>query len=48
MTVWIYVATNKQIGDADHLKVFATVDAANDWFKTLGPPGVAFKYEVSE
>ncbi len=24
MTVIIYVDTNKQVGDADHLKVFAT------------------------
>jgi hypothetical protein len=23
-TVWIYVETNKEVGDADHLKVFAT------------------------
>ena len=24
MTVWIYVDTSKQVGDKDHLKVFAT------------------------
>ena len=23
MTVWIYVNTSKQVGDKDHLKVFA-------------------------
>jgi hypothetical protein len=23
MTVWIYVDTSKQVGDKDHLKVFA-------------------------
>jgi hypothetical protein len=28
MTVFIYVNTSKQVGDADHLKVFANVDAA--------------------
>jgi hypothetical protein len=33
ITVWIYVDTNKQVGDADHLKIFAIVDAANEWFK---------------
>jgi len=27
-TVWIYVNTNKQIGDPEHIKVFATTDAA--------------------
>jgi hypothetical protein len=28
MTVLIYVNTSKQVGDADHLKVFANADAA--------------------
>ena len=28
MTVWIYVDTSKQVGDKDHLKVFATEVAA--------------------
>ena len=28
MTVLIYVDTSKQIGDPDHLKVFANSDAA--------------------
>ena len=28
MTVWIYVNTSKQVGDVDHLKVFANQDAA--------------------
>ena len=28
MTVFIYVNTSKQVGDADHLKVFANADAA--------------------
>jgi hypothetical protein len=28
MTVLIYVNTSKQVGDPDHLKVFATADAA--------------------
>jgi hypothetical protein len=30
MTVFIYV---KQVGDGDHLKVFANVDAAETWFE---------------
>jgi hypothetical protein len=28
MTVWIYVDTSKQVGDKDHLKVFADQDIA--------------------
>ncbi len=27
MTVWVYVDTRKQVGDKDHLKVFASEDA---------------------
>jgi hypothetical protein len=28
-TVWIYVDTNKEVGDVDHLKVFASPDLAD-------------------
>jgi hypothetical protein len=28
MTVWIYVNTRKEVGDVEHLKVFANEDAA--------------------
>jgi hypothetical protein len=28
MTVFVYVNTSKQVGDADHIKVFANQDAA--------------------
>ena len=28
MTVFVYVDMSKQVGDKDHIKVFATVDAA--------------------
>jgi len=48
MTVLIYVKTSKQVGDADHLKVFANVDAAETWFEENDPEGVAFEYEVLE
>ena len=48
MTVWIYVNTSKQVGDKDHLKVFATEVAAEIWFKENDPEGVAFEYEVLE
>jgi len=47
MTVWIYVDTSKQVGDPDHLKVFASQDAAEAWFEQHDPEGVAFEYEVS-
>jgi hypothetical protein len=47
-TVWIYVDTSKQVGDVDHLKVFATDDAAEKWFEENDPLGVAFEYEVIE
>ena len=32
-TVWIYVDTNKEVGDVDHLKVFATPELADEWFQ---------------
>jgi hypothetical protein len=46
MTVLIYVETSKQVGDPEHLKVFATADAAETWFEENDPEGVAFEYEV--
>jgi hypothetical protein len=46
-TVWVYVDTSKEVGDRDHLKVFATPDAADEWFKENDPEGVAIGYEVS-
>jgi hypothetical protein len=46
MTVLIYVDTSKQVGDPDHLKVFASQDAAEAWFAVNDPEGVALEYEV--
>jgi hypothetical protein len=40
MTVWIYVDTNKQVGDREHLKVFASIDAADTWLQENDPEGV--------
>ena len=48
MTVWIYVDTSKEVGDADHLKVFANEDAAEAWFRDNDPEGVAFEYPSSD
>jgi hypothetical protein len=47
-TVWIYVDTNKEVGDVNHLKVFATSELADEWFKENDAEGVAFEYEVLE
>jgi hypothetical protein len=47
-TVWIYVDTSKEVGDVDHLKVFATPELADEWLKENDPEGVVFGYEVIE
>jgi hypothetical protein len=44
MRVLIYVNTSAEVGDVDHLKVFA--NAADAWFKENDPEGVAFVYPV--
>jgi hypothetical protein len=48
MTVWINVDTSKEVGDVDHLKVFASREAAETWLAENDPEGVAFEYEVME
>ncbi|WGS18648.1 MULTISPECIES: hypothetical protein [unclassified Bradyrhizobium] len=48
MTVFIYVNTSKQVGHKEHIKVFASQDAAEKWFEENDPEGVAFEYEVLE
>jgi hypothetical protein len=35
--LFVYVNTSKQVGDADHLKVFANLDAAETWFEENDP-----------
>ena len=46
-TVWVYINAAKELGDdADHVKVFANVEAAERWFEENDPEGVAFEYEV--
>jgi hypothetical protein len=47
-TVWIYVDTSKEVGDPDHLQVFADEVAANRWFEENDPEGVALEYDVIE
>jgi hypothetical protein len=48
MTVWIYVDTSKRVGDPEHVRVFATTDAAEPGSRKTTPEGVAFEYEVLE
>jgi hypothetical protein len=48
LTVWIYVDTGKQVGDTEHIKVFANQDAAETWFEENDSEGVAFQYTVLE
>ncbi|WP_167561361.1 hypothetical protein [Bradyrhizobium sp. AS23.2] len=48
MTVFVYVNTRKHVGDKDHIKMFASQDAAETWFEENDPEGVAFEYEVLE
>jgi hypothetical protein len=42
MTVLVDINTAKQVGDAKHIKVFASIDAAEMWFEENDPEGVAF------
>jgi hypothetical protein len=39
---------SKQVGDVDHLKVFASAAAARAWFGQHDPEGVAFEYPAME
>ena len=47
-TVVIYVNTSAEVGDAEHLKVFANEEAAEKWFTENDAEGVAFEYDVLE
>ena len=48
MTVWIYVDTAKQVGDRNHLNVFASEAAAETWLQENDPEGVVFEYPLVE
>jgi hypothetical protein len=48
MTVFVYVNNSKQVGDAEHIKVFATTDAAETWLEENDPDGMAFESGVIE
>ena len=46
MTALICADTSKQVGDRDHLKVFANADAAEAWFAENDPECVEFEYWI--
>jgi hypothetical protein len=46
--VLIYVNTGAEVGDVEHLKVFANEEAAEKWFRENDEEGVAFEYDVLE
>ena len=46
MTVWVYVNASKQVGDKEHLKIFASEKAGVTWLQENDPEGVGFQYEV--
>jgi len=46
VTVFICVNTSKYVGDAEHLKVFASEEAAERWFADHDPEGAVFEYPV--
>jgi hypothetical protein len=46
--VLIYVNTNAEVGDVDHLQVFANEEAMERWLRENDPEGVAFVYPVQE
>ena len=39
MTAWIYVNTSKQVGDPEHVKVFATADAPEPIVRAVSVKG---------
>ncbi|MDH2350540.1 hypothetical protein QCM80_07635 [Bradyrhizobium sp. SSUT112] len=50
-TVWLYLddyenSKSRMMGDPGWVKVFASVDVADTWFKENDPEGVAWEYEV--
>lgn len=45
-SIWAYVDVSKQVGDTNHLQLFASEAAAEVWFRENDPEGVAFEYEV--
>jgi hypothetical protein len=47
-TVWIYVDTTRQVGDVNHLRVFASEEAAERWLTENDAEGIAYEYSIQE
>jgi hypothetical protein len=43
---WVYVDTSKQVGDGDHVRLFADADSVHAWFMVHDPEEVAFEYPI--
>jgi hypothetical protein len=41
-----YQQASKQVGDKEHLKIFASEKAGVTWLQENDPEGVGFQYEV--
>jgi hypothetical protein len=47
-TALVYINTSAEVGDEDHVKVFANEAAAEKWFSENDAEGMAFEYHVIE
>lgn len=50
-TAWVYLndyqhGTQRKVGEAEWVKVFASAEAADRWFDQHDPEGVAWEYEI--
>lgn len=50
-TAWVYLndyehGTQRNVGEAEWVKVFASAEAADRWFDQHDPEGVAWEYEI--
>jgi len=45
---FVYVNKGKQVGDAEHIKVFASEGTAERWFKANDPEGLRSNMKESE
>jgi hypothetical protein len=46
--VLVYVKTNAEVGDADHVMVFPSEEASEKWFSENDAESVAFEYDLIE
>ena len=48
MKVFVYLSAWKKVGDVDHIKVFATAEAARNWLREHDPKGSVLEQEVND